>query len=251
MSRRKRKLQYSSPDLLKAIHWTSILKASRMEIGERVKYVIAQLATYSLAPYAVIRSTGRDHEEAAALTVRFMNRVIGGRYNDLAVLEDGKLRIFLHSAICKFIEELDSNVLEEQEDGTRVAVPESYYSSNYDPEPANEFDRKTLFDHWWGRTLNHVIEKKLENDYEASRRSDYYEELVKFSPGKGAAPSYDDVAEKLGVSVFIVKEEVTMFKRLYREIQRVQIASLLSNVAQAKDELHYLVELQRGYEMAR
>ena len=251
MSSRRHKLHCNSADLLKAIHWTSVLKASRVELGERQKYVIAQLATYSLPPYAILRAGGRDHAEAARLTVLFLNRVLGGYYSELAVLEDGKLRVFLYTSVVKFIEELAADSIKDDEVVAKVAVEDSYFTSNFDELPAKEFDQPTLFDHWWGRTLNHIIEEKLKVDYSLGRKRDYYQYLVRFSPGKGGAPSYDEVAEALKISVFQVKDEVNMFKRLYREIQKVQVGSILSNSAQSIDEIHYLVGLQRGFEMAR
>ena len=95
----------------------------------------------------------------------------------------------------------------------------------------------TAFDREWALRLMDATMAAVEREFSGSAQ---WAVLVRFLPGAGAPPAYEEAAAQLGLSLPALKTAVHRVRQQFREALRSAVARTVSGAHEIDDELAYL-----------
>jgi len=116
--------------------------------------------------------------------------------------------------------------------------------NRYRLEPADYLTAEKIFDARWAMTLlNHVM-LELGRAYAAEGKGSIFEALeifLRYGDSR-PAPSYEELSERLGVSVGGIKTLVHRLRKRYSVLLREEVARTVSHPEEIDNEIHALCD---------
>jgi len=194
--------------------------------------------------YTFARRGGHSSHDAEDLTQGFLAQLL--QRGDLGPLspEKGRLRTYLKSAFQNFIADEARRVTRQKRGGPaaqwldlEAAERQSQRLISGAASPEEAFDRH------WGRIVLQRAMHGLREKFRARGRGDTLRELEVYLGPDEQAPSYREVAERLGQSENTVAANVSRMRREFRDLLRQEIADTLGEGQDIDEELHYLLRV--------
>ncbi len=225
--------------------WTLIQRLRSTSEPQRKRAFEELCRAYWKPLYVFARRCGHDQHDAEDYTQGFFARLL--RHQDLGPLapEEGRLRLFFKTAFRHFITdairrdtrqkrggctEVFSLDLESAERQFQQALPDAV-------TPDDEFDRQ------WARTILRRTLGALREKFRTRGRLETWRELEVFLGPAEAAPTYAEVAAKLGRTENTIASAVRRMRAEFRTLLRQEVADTLAEGEDIDEELRHLLRL--------
>jgi RNA polymerase sigma-70 factor (ECF subfamily) len=227
-----------------------IVAAGRRETDPKIAAnALGELCqTYWMPLYTFIRTRGYSVHDAQDLTQSFFAHLIEHEIYARADREKGKFRSFLLAALKNFLADSYSYAHAGKRGGAydflpldegRVEAAESLFQTHFTHgEPNGE---NHLFERSWAEALVGAGLERLAAEYQREGKQSLFQQLKIFLTGSTQPlPTYDQLAEKMGLHASTLRSHVTRLRMRYRELLRVQVRQTVASEAEVDGELHEL-----------
>jgi RNA polymerase sigma factor (sigma-70 family) len=226
--------------------WSAVLLSAQSQApgSDQAREEFCRLYWYPL--YAFIRRRGYNADDARDLTQGFFLFIFDHKALQRATPTKGKFRSFLLGSLKNYLsnEYQRENAIKRGGKIDFVSVDFSDGEDRYSREPTDSLTPEKIFDASWALTLLRRAIEQLKEEYSAQGKATVFETLRPFLDvsGQAAAPSYEIVAEKLGVSGAGVKTLIHRLRKRYSEILRESVAQTVADPGEIDDEIRSLCE---------
>jgi RNA polymerase sigma-70 factor (ECF subfamily) len=227
-------------------HWSVVLLSAQTQApGSRTALAdLCRLYWYPL--YAFVRRRGYSPEDAQDLTQGFFLSLLERKSLRRVSPEKGKFRSFLLASLKNYL----SDAFDRDNSAKRggqiefVALDFQDGEERYHDEQADDLSPDKVFDARWALILLSHAMGRLRKEYVSQDKTAIIDALQPFLDPTNSKrlPSYEDVADKLQVSLAGVKTLIHRLRRRYSEILREEVARTVNDTRAIDDEIHSLCE---------
>jgi RNA polymerase sigma factor (sigma-70 family) len=224
-------------------HWSVVLAAGDSGALGASAALELLCQTYWYPLYVYVRRRGYSDSDAQDLTQEFFARLLDKKYLKLADPNRGKFRSFLLKSLQHFLVNEWEKARTQKRGSGQSLVPLDVHGAEarYAAEPIQELALDEVYEKRWAVTLIETVLARLGDGYSADGRAQIFESLKGCIWGDRATVSYDEVAERLGLSEGAVKVAVHRLRTRYRELLRAEVAHTVSNLNEVVEELRHLM----------
>ncbi len=158
----------------------------------------------------------------------------------------GKFRSFLLASLRNYLSDQFDRGQSLKRGGNIEFVPLDFESGDerYRSEPHEALTAEKIFDARWAMTLLDETLRRLGQEYVAQRKSRIFKTLKPFlgPAGSQKLPPYEEIAERLDLSVGGVKTLVHRLRKRYTELLREEVARTVTDPKEVDEEIHALCE---------
>jgi RNA polymerase sigma-70 factor (ECF subfamily) len=193
--------------------------------------------------YAYVRCRGRGPEEARDLTQEFFARLLEKKWLKEADPSRGRFRTFLLTAMMHFLANDWRQVQTLKRGAGRepIALDALEAEERFALEPRDTATPDVLYDRRWALTLIARAQDRLRDEMVAAGEGDRFTALEPTLGGERTSEGYQQMAERLRVSVNTVKSWVLRLRRRSRTLLLDEIAQTLSQGQDPEAELKELL----------
>jgi RNA polymerase sigma factor (sigma-70 family) len=227
-------------------HWSVVLLSAQTQVpGSRTALAdLCRLYWYPL--YTFVRRRGYSAEDAQDLTQGFFLSLLERKSLRQVGPEKGKFRSFLLASLKNFLSDAfdRENSLKRGGQIEFVALDFESGEERYRENPVDSLTAEKVFDARWAMTLlEHAIER-LRKEYASQGKTAIIDALQPFLDPTNckSLPSYEEVGEKLQVSLGGVKTLIHRLRKRYSELLREEVARTVTDPQAVDEEIHALCE---------
>jgi RNA polymerase sigma factor (sigma-70 family) len=227
-------------------HWSVVLLSAQTQVpGSRTALAdLCRLYWYPL--YTFVRRRGYSAEDAQDLTQGFFLSLLERKSLRQVGPEKGKFRSFLLASLKNFLSDAfdRQNSLKRGGQIEFVALDFESGEERYRENPVDSLTAEKVFDARWAMTLlEHAIER-LRKEYASQGKTAIVDALQPFLDPTNCKrlPSYEEVGEKLQVSLAGVKTLIHRLRKRYSELLREEVARTVTDPQAVDEEIHALCE---------
>jgi RNA polymerase sigma factor (sigma-70 family) len=226
--------------------WSMVLLSAQSEApGSRA--ALASLCGLYWSPlYAFVRRRGYSPEDAQDLTQGFFLHLLDRKALAHVDPLKGKFRSFLLASIQNYLSKEADRARCLKRGGKTEFVPLDVENAEgiYQLEPTDYLTPEKIFDARWSLTLLDEAMHRLSAEYSGQGKSAILETLKPFLHpiDSEALPSYEQVADQLGVGVSAVKTLIHRLRKRYTTLLRSEVARTVSDPAEIDEEIHALCD---------
>jgi RNA polymerase sigma-70 factor (ECF subfamily) len=224
-----------------ATRWTLVQRAKDANVEEAQEALNALCSMYWRPLYAFARGYGRSMEDAEDVVQGFLAKGIEKALFSAADQEKGKMRTFLLTAFKRYLrDEHVKEVAVKRGEGKvetmDVAAEEARWADSEAADPTISFDKR------WAIIVVESAREQLEKKYEREGKLDLYQALSS-SLTDEMNESYQEVADRLGISLSAVKVGVHRLRKRFGEMLRAEIVETIGDGEDPDKELRYLISI--------
>jgi RNA polymerase sigma factor (sigma-70 family) len=222
--------------------WSAVLRVGRGDLPEASAALERLCRTYWPPLYAYVRRGGFSDYDAQDLTQEFFARLLEKNFVGEARRERGRFRSFLLSALKHFLANEWKRGHRLKRGGGQIFIPIQTEEGNtrYGVNPADESSPEKSFERRWALTVLEQALARLRTEVAASGKGELFDPVKVFLTGDDMAPSYVELAPRLGMTEDALKMTVSRLRRRYREILRATVAETVASPLEVEDELRHL-----------
>jgi DNA-directed RNA polymerase specialized sigma24 family protein len=227
--------------------WSLVLAAGANPTPDSRLSLATLCKVYWTPIYAFIRRNGYDRDQAQDLTQAFFAAMLEKNYLGDADRERGRFRTFLLTAVKHFLANEWDKAHALKRGGGQVAVPIDPLEAEawYAPEAVEPRTPESLFERRWALSVLGQVMGRLQLEFNAKGKAEYFDKLSTLLNGDPAADGYETMAAKLGTSPGALRVAVHRMRRRYRDLLRAEIAETVSTPAEIDDEIRFLLSALR------
>jgi RNA polymerase sigma factor (sigma-70 family) len=233
------------PDF-RSTRWSVVLLSAQSKTpgSQAALATLCELYWYPL--YSFVRRRGYNPEDAQDLTQGFFLHLLGDKVLSQVDPLKGKFRCFLLASIQNYLsKETDrARCLKRGGRAEFVLLDADNVEDRYRLEPTDFLTAEKLFDARWALTLLDEVMSLLSAEYAAEGKMATLAALKPFIQPIDSAtlPSYEQVANQLGVSVGAVKMLIHRLRKRYTALLRAEVARTVSDPGEIDEEIHALCD---------
>jgi RNA polymerase sigma factor (sigma-70 family) len=226
--------------------WTIVMRAahSQAQGGQSALAELCLLYWYPL--YIFARRRGHSPDDAKDLTQGFFLHVVEHRAFTGVDRLKGKFRSFLLASFQNHLSDAGDRARRLKRGGDKefVQLDAEEDEERYRLEPADFLTPEKIFDARWAMTVLGEGLKQLRHEYATAGKSSTFQALKAFlDPDNSTAlPSYDEVANRLQVTVGGVKTLIHRLRKRYTALLRKEVGRTVSDPTEIDEEIHALCE---------
>ncbi|MFC5050378.1 RNA polymerase sigma factor [Rubritalea spongiae] len=222
-----------------ATRWTLVQRVKEANKEEAREALNVLCAMYWRPLYAFARGYGRSMEDAEDVVQGFLAKGIEKALFSAADQEKGKMRTFLLTAFKRYLrdEYVKESALKRGDgkvDTMDVAAEEARWADTDAADPTVSFDKR------WAIIVVESAKEQLEKKYENEGKLELFEALSASLMGE-LDEGYQEVADRLGISLSAVKVGVHRLRKRYGEMLRAEIIGTIGEGEDPDQELRYLI----------
>jgi RNA polymerase sigma-70 factor (ECF subfamily) len=200
--------------------------------------------TYWYPLYAYLRRKGYSPNDCQDLTQEFFATLIEKDFLNSIDPQRGRFRWFLMDAIRKFAANWNAARAAQKRGGGRriFSLEYEHGESRYLREPVDGWTAERLFDRRWALELLDQAMQRLEDYYRQRGKTRHFHELKVFLTADSSPPSYQEVADRLGLGPTAIKVAIHRLRDKYREMVHQVVADTLEHGESLEDEIDRLLE---------
>ncbi len=224
--------------------WTVVLEAQDPGSPGRREALQRLIEAYWKPVYFFVRRKGSDPESAKDLTQGFFAALLERNFLKNVHRDRGRFRTFLLTALENYLADERDRARALKRGGDRAVFPLDFEGAENEVpgEPASPESPDRAFRRDWAmRVLSRALQD-VRAEFAASGREGEFEALrLHLSLGAGPAPSYADLARRLGVSEQDVANRIHRARARVREAVLGVIRSYSGTEEDAQEELRDLL----------
>jgi DNA-directed RNA polymerase specialized sigma24 family protein len=233
------------PPLFVTTRWSVVLAAQDKSSPASAQALETICHAYWYPIYALVRRQGHSPHDSQDLTQEFFARLLQKNYLKSVDRERGRLRMFLHVALKRFLAN-EWDRLRAQKRGGGVA-PVSFDTEvaeqRYLLQGSEALSAERIYERQWAMTLLEQALGRLRAEYEASRRQAEFELLKNSLTAERGAIPYEALAAALKLSDGAARVAVHRLRKRFRALFRATIADTVSDPAEVDDEVRYVARM--------
>lgn len=223
--------------------WTLVGTAGDRSDTQAREALSALCQIYWPPLYSYLRRHGHNREEAEDLVQGFFARLLERRDVRTADPARGRFRSFLLTALKRYAINEHHRAISVKRGG-----PHAPFSLDFDDaerhaarEPRTDDTPERVFDRRWAAISLDRAEQRLRDECRQSGKGAEADVLLPYLTESGELPTYNEAAEKLGLSEGAVKVAVHRLRRRFGAILRLEIADTVLVPADIEDEVRELI----------
>jgi DNA-directed RNA polymerase specialized sigma24 family protein len=221
---------HAAPHSFRTTRWSVIRRTGDVDDAVAMQALTVLCDTYWYPLYAYIRRSGKSAHDAEDLTQGFFARLVEKGVLASADPGKGKLRTFLLKCVQNFLaDEWDRAMAGKRGAGVLpVTFDPERAEERYATEPVDDLTPDRLFQRRWALTILDQSLQLLGEEFAGQGRAEMFEALRPFL-GFGPDPEecYGQIADKLGVPVGTLKNQVFRLRKRWRDLLFEQVAQTL------------------------
>lgn len=222
-----------------ATRWTLVQRVKESNAAEAQEALNVLCSLYWRPLYAFARGYGRSMEDAEDVVQGFLAKGIEKALFSAADKDKGKMRTFLLTAFKRYLrdEHVKSIALKRGQgkvDTIDIAAEEQRWEDSEAADPTMSFDKR------WALIIVESAREQLEKKYKGEGKFELYEALASSLTGE-LDESYQDVADRLSISLSSVKVGVHRLRKRFGEMLRAEIIETIGEGEDPDQELRYLI----------
>jgi RNA polymerase sigma-70 factor (ECF subfamily) len=233
-------------------HWSVVLAAGESSGTDGGLTALSELCQTYWAPlYGVVRRRGFPVHDAQDLTQGFFAHLIEHRLYLRADQQRGPFRAFLLASLRNFLADAQDRAQALKRGGgydflplheEEAAAAENLFQTCHGTVHGATEDRQ--FERQWAEALVKAAFDRLAQDYRAAGKGPLFAALAVFVQGSGEPlPSYDTLADRLGIPAVTLRSHVTRLRERYREILRDEVRRTVGSAQAVDEELRELLRV--------
>jgi RNA polymerase sigma factor (sigma-70 family) len=230
----------------RSTRWSVVLLSAQSKTPESQTALAALCGLYWYPLYSFVRRRGYNPEDAQDLTQGFFLHLLGDKVLSQVDPLKGKFRSFLLASIQNYLSKETDRARCLKRGGRAEFVPlnADNVEDRYWLEPTDFLTAEKIFDARWALTLLDEALSLLSAEYAADGKMATLEALKPFLQPIDSAtlPSYEQVADQLGVSVGAVKMLIHRLRKRYTALLRAEVARTVSDPREIDEEIHALCD---------
>src|SRR5262249_7719368 len=177
------------------------------------------------------------------LTQAFFATMLEKNYLGDAERERGRFRTFLLAAVKHFLANEWDKAHAVKRGGGQTAVPiDPQEAEGWGIEEAIEQRTpESLFERRWALSVLGQVMKKLQVEFAAAGKAEYFDKLSPLLGSDGPPNAYEGLSAELGASPGALRVAVHRMRGRYRDLLRAEIAETVSTPAEIDDEIRFLL----------
>jgi RNA polymerase sigma-70 factor (ECF subfamily) len=223
--------------------WGRVLEAADPAAPEARAALEGLCRDYWYPLYAFVRRKGHDPEAAQDLVQGLFAELL--ERQDLRRLgpERGQFRSFLMACCVHHLARHHEHIRAVKRGGGRIAFSFDALTaeSRFGGEPCHGLTAERLFERRWALTLLDHVLAGLDAEMGRSNKQALYRRLRPALLGHEGAPSNQEIADELGLSVGAVKMTAHRLRMRYRERLREEIARTVADPSEIDGEIQALL----------
>ena len=226
--------------------WSAVLlSAQSQQPGSRA--ALADLCKLYWHPiYTFVRRRGYNPDDAQDLTQGFFLSLLDRKSLRQVDPAKGKFRSFLLASLRNYLSDEFDRKRSLKRGGKIEFVPLDYESGEerYVSTATDAVTAEKIFDARWARTLMEEALRRLKQEFANQRKPAVFQVLQPFIAPVSSQklPSYEQVGEKLNVSLAGVKTLIHRLRKRYSELLREEVARTVTDPSQIDAEIHALCD---------
>jgi RNA polymerase sigma factor (sigma-70 family) len=226
--------------------WTIVMRAAQSQAPGGPSALAQLCRTYWYPLYIFARRRGYAPDDAQDLTQSFFLHLL--EHRALAGVDrlKGKFRSFLLASFQNHLSDQADHARRIKRGGGKefVQLDTEEAEQRYRLEPAESLTPENIFDARWAMTVLGEALKLLRQEYIAENRASMFEALNAFLDPYNSTtlPTYDEVANRLQVTVGAVKTLIHRLRKRYTALLRQEVGRTVSDPAEIDEEIHALCE---------
>ena len=229
-------------------HWSVVLEAGDGSSPQAHAALTRLCQNYWLPVYAFVRKRGHSPEQAQDLTQAFFANFLEKQHVTRADRERGRFRSFVMTSVENFLRNENDRAQAQKRGGGRqlISLDEQDAEARYLCEPTTEMDPAKAFEQRWAATLLDTVLSRLQAEFGATGRGDFFEALQAHLWGDTEATPYPQLAERFAMTLANVKVTAHRLRQRYRALLREEIAHTVALPSQIDDEIRHLMQVVSG-----
>lgn len=232
----------SAPGIFATTHWSMIAQAQGAGMAEKEAALERLCMIYWRPVFVFVRRSSPNEEVAKDLTQGFFERFLEKEYVRDANQLRGRFRSFLLACVKHYLANQRARERAQRRGGgtTPLSIDQLLEESGLEPElnPALSPDR--VYERQWALSLLENARSKLRSEFVGAGRSAFFDALHGYLSGDRDGFPYAVAADKLGVSVDVVKKTVERMRRRFGRLLREEIEQTVLHPSEIEDELRFL-----------
>lgn len=223
--------------------WTLILRAKGGEGAERRAALESLIATYWRPVYWFVRRKGKPAETAKDLVQGFFTALLEKNYLQYVERGRGKFRTFLLTALDHYVaDEWDrARALKRGGAASVASLDFDRADAELVQDPSTRSPDQAFLRDWALRVMAEGLQAVRAQFAREGRTAEFEALRLHLSYGAGAAPTYLEVAERLGVGENEVRTLIHRTRQRYREAVLSVLRASTESEDEAREELRDLL----------
>lgn len=226
----------SAPSQLHTTAWSMVIGARQG--GEAGRQYLEDLCrTYWKPAYYYARRRGMSHHDATDCVQEFFARMLAGDWLSGVERERGSFRAWLLTALRRWVSRTRRPT-----GADRITLVNDAVVQAYDRENPN-VDPEELFNRAWAQSCLDEAMRLMHAEQGEKRERQlgvFSAYLQATADGDGKPPSYDDLAERFGVPVSTITNDLHRARALFRGYLLRVVRETVGDPQEAEQELHAL-----------
>ena len=232
------------PDFL-TTQWGLVATASAEGAAEARAALDGLYRVYCYPVYAFIRRRGYGREDAQDLTQDFFVHLLEKSTLGRADPQRGRFRSFLLGALDHFLAHAAERARARKRGGDCQFVYLDDDAAENCYQLAAQMTAEKIFETRWAAALIEAALVRLRGELQAAGKRRLFDAVQGFLLG-GEDASYQQVADRLGLSVGAIKTTIHRMRSRYRALLREEVARTVATPAEVEEELRCLRAALRG-----
>ena len=223
-------------------HWSLVMKAGAQ--GDGAQEAMASLYQSYWPPlYSFLRARGYSKDDASDLLQGFFLVSIEKNYIQVASPEAGRFRTFLLTALIRYVSNNTAKNHAQKRGGgiVHVRIDADDAESMHARIPSSMRSPEEVFERQWAMGILDRALDDLGRDYRESGRGPLFEALRPFLAVTGADSDYEQMAERLGMTLGALRVATHRLRERYRKAITAIVAETVATPEDVDDELRYLI----------
>ncbi len=225
--------------------WTQVLKAKDPRAADRRMALEQLIQNYWKPVYFYIRKRGNSVDAAKDLAQGFFSEFLERDFLQYVQRDRGKFRTFLLTALDHYMTDEYRRAAAQKRGGGEKLLSLDYDNAEteFSKLQTNDVAADRLFLRRWALRVTGQALQALRGEFESNGKIAEFEILKgHFALAGGKAFSYDEIAEKLGVTQGAVKSKIHRLRKQYRGAIYGEIRAYTNTKAEAEEELRDLFQ---------
>ena len=232
-------------DEFKTTHWNLVVSSRQSDVELRQQSLAELCEAYWYPLFAYLRRKGHAPEQAADYVQGFFLQLIDKSFLDSVEPEKGRFRWFLMSAIGRYVANEHKKQAAIKRGGGQklISLDVDDAEQRYQLEPSEGWTAEKLYDRRWALSLLQQALAELEQRQSKKNKRELYLALQSTLSGVAmTGDQYEEIAERLQMSIGAVKVAAHRLREKYREILIEQVRQTVTDPEIVDSELDVLLQ---------